>query len=172
MGKNVTVQVGDDLAAKMEKLLDANWSQVVRDCLDRYCDIRLNPNIEALMQKMKVQKEEAYAEGYKAALEWFKLEEVRYADVNQIFRNLDEVESDFDRRVREEYGDWEHAQDENPVIGEEYEREIRRFWNDVVEEQIKGLPDSYDISDAFVEGFEAALKKLGSRYHEAIEKVI
>ena len=41
MGKNVTVQVDDELAAKMEKLPDVNWSQVVRSCLNQYCDMRL-----------------------------------------------------------------------------------------------------------------------------------
>ena len=156
--KNVTVQVGDDLATKMEKLPDVNWSQVVRDCLDRYCNIRLNPNIEALTQKMKEQKEEAYAEGYKAALEWFKRENVRYEDVNQIFREFDEFEADFDRQVREEYGGWDEAHDEAPLIGEEFEREIRRFWNKVVVQM--ELSTTHDISHAFIDGFKAALKKL------------
>jgi hypothetical protein len=41
MGKNVTVQVDDELATKMEKLPDVNWSQVVRSSLDEYCNSRL-----------------------------------------------------------------------------------------------------------------------------------
>lgn len=45
MGKNVTVQVGDELATKMEKLPDVNWSQVVRGCLEQYCYMRLNTGV-------------------------------------------------------------------------------------------------------------------------------
>lgn len=41
MPKNVTVQVGDELVSKMEKLPDINWSQVMRNCLEEYCSSRL-----------------------------------------------------------------------------------------------------------------------------------
>ena len=160
MGKNVTVQVGDELAAKMEKLSDVNWSEVVRGCLERYCSVRLDADIEALAQKMKEQKEEAYSEGYKAALEWFKQEDVTYKGVNAIFNEVADFESAFDSKVEEKYGSWESARDEEPLIGETYEREERRFWKRKVEEIVKELPDSYDITDAFVEGFKDALQKL------------
>lgn len=43
MPKNVTVQVGDELVAKMEKLPDVNWSQVIRDSIEKYCNSRLTP---------------------------------------------------------------------------------------------------------------------------------
>lgn len=43
MPRNVTVQVGDELAAKMEKLPDVNWSQVVRNCIEKYSNMRLTP---------------------------------------------------------------------------------------------------------------------------------
>jgi len=160
MVRNVTVQVGDDISSKMEKLKDVNWSEVVRDCLEKYCNLRLNADIEALGQKMKAQKEEAYSEGYKAALEWFKQKEITYEDVNAISQELDDFASAWDSKVEEKYGSWGEAQDEEPFIGERYETEERAFWKRKVEEIVKELPDSYDITDAFVEGFKDALQKL------------
>jgi len=151
MGKNVTVQVGDDLAAKMEKLPDVNWSQVVRNCLQRYCGIRLNANIEALMQKMKVQKEEAYSEGYKAALEWFKGEEIRYEDVNEIFQELSKDKAEF-----YELTDWESIAEEEGVFPL-WEPKERHFWTMKIE---RLLEEPHTISDAFIDGFEVALREL------------
>jgi len=160
MGRNVTVQVGDELAGKMEKLPDVNWSEVVRGCLETYCRVRLNSDIEALAKKMKEQKEEAYSEGYKAALEWFKQEGVTYKDVNAIFNEIADFESEFDSEVKEKYGSWESANDEEPLIGERYESEERRFWRGKVEEITSELSESYDVTDAFVIGFKNALQKL------------
>jgi len=160
MGRNVTVQVGDELAGKMEKLSDVNWSEVVRGCLETYCNVRLNSDIEALAKKMKEQKEEAYSEGYKAALEWFKQEDVTYKDVNAIFNEIADFESEFDREVEDKYGSWESANDEDPLLGERYDKEEHRLWKGKVEEITKELSDAYDITDAFIEGFKAALRKL------------
>lgn len=165
MGKNVTVQVGDKLAAKMEKLPDVNWSQVVRSCLQRYCDVRLNPDIEALVQKMKEQKEEAYSEGYKTALQWFKQEEVSYADVNRIFRRLDRLEENFDREVDEKYKSEDFEEDPSlaVTVTESRNRKEREFWASTILGETKGVylaESELDITDAFIEGFKAALKKL------------
>lgn len=158
--KNVTVQVGDELAAKMQKLPDVNWSHVVRDCLDRYCNIRLNPDIEALAQKMKGQKEEAYSEGYRAALEWFKREDIRYEDVNEIVRERDSVESDFDENIKEEYGDWQTAQAQGANINAMWVAAERRFWTRRIKKILRELPADYNVTDAFIKGFKTALKKL------------
>lgn len=163
MPKNVTVQIDDELLTMMDKLPDVNWSQVVRSCLQSYCHIRLNPDIEALMQKMKGQKEEAYSEGYRAALEWFKQDSVRYEDINGIFQELDKIEQDFNARIEriiEEHGDWRAAQEEGALPLATWESEKRRFWNDTVKRIIEELADTFEISDAFIEGFKAALKKL------------
>jgi hypothetical protein len=122
--------------------------------------MRLDADIEALAQKMKEQKEEAYSEGYKAALEWFRQEDVTYKDVSAVFSEFDDLESAFDSKVEEEYESWEKAVDDDPFIGEALEREERRFWKSKVEGIIKELPSSYDITDAFVEGFRVALQKL------------
>ena len=149
--KNVTAQIPDDLAAKMEKLPDVNWSQVVRNCLQRYCGIRLNANIEALMQKMKVQKEEAYSEGYKAALEWFKGEEIRYEDVNEIFQELSK-----DKEMWHDSIDWESIAEEGGVFPS-WEPKARHFWTMKIEHL---LEEPHTISDAFIDGFEVALREL------------
>jgi hypothetical protein len=165
MVKNVTVQVGDDLAAKMEKLLDVNWSQVVRSCIQQYCNIRLNPDIEALMQKMKEQKEEAYSEGYKTALEWFKQEEVRYEDVDKVFRELDRLIEDFDRQVEEKYESEEFEEFPSLAIKvtDSRNRKKREFWAATILDVMEGVhreKRELDVTDAFIEGFKTALKKL------------
>jgi len=52
MVKNVTVQVGDELERKMKEITDVNWSDVVRECLERYCSTRQSLTVGALAQKM------------------------------------------------------------------------------------------------------------------------
>lgn len=47
MPKNVTVQVSDDLSAKMQQLPDVNWSAVLRQCIERYCNTRLKQKVES-----------------------------------------------------------------------------------------------------------------------------
>lgn len=156
----MTVQVGDELERKMKEITDVNWSDVVRECLERYCSTRQSLTVGALAQKMKDQKGEAYSEGYKAALEWFKQKEITYEDVNAISQTLDDFNSEWDRKVEEKYGSWEEAQDVEPLIGERYETEERLFWWQKVEEIVKDLPASYKLTDAFVEGFKDAIQKL------------
>ena len=160
MPKNVTVQVGDDLATRMENLPDVNWSHVVRDCIERYCNIRLNADIEALAQKMKEQKEESYSEGYKTALEWFKLESVRYEDVDKVSREWDETTADFDRHIEEKYGSFEQAEDDGISVNTLWEREKRGFWTKTLRSILEELPYDCDVTDAFIEGFRNALLKL------------
>lgn len=160
MPKNVTVQVGDELAAKMDKLPDVNWSQVVRGCLERYCDTRLIPDIEALVRKMKEQKEEAHKEGYKTALEWFRLESTRYEDVNRIFRKRDELETDFDRRIVEQYGSLENAEADGANPDAAWRTEVHRFWTKTIENILAELPYEYEVTAAFARGFEAGLTEL------------
>jgi len=161
VAKNVTVQVGDELAAKMEKLPDVNWSQVVRICIQKYCNIRLNPNIEALKQKMKQQKDEAYSEGYKAALEWFKQEDVRYEDVNEIFQRLNNVRADFQERIKEMHGTFENAANEGTDPTILLNAEETKFWNKTIEAiSERFFNDSFDMSTVFIQGFKAALQEL------------
>jgi len=160
MPKNVTVQVGDELAEKMSKLKDANWSQVIRSCLERYCNIRLNPNIEALVQKVKEQKESAYSDGYKMALEWFKQEIVGYEDLDEISRNRDKASADFDKFIEEKYGDYVTALESGADPNDLWAIEERKFWTKIIENILETLPIDYDITSAFVDGFRAAVEKL------------
>jgi len=162
MAKNITVQIGDDLAVKMEKLRDVNWSEVVRDCVDKYCNLRLGADIEALAQKMKLQKEESYSDGYKAALAWFKREYVGYAQVNEFFLAGEQFDKKYDDEIKERYGCWEHANDDNPGINEQYMREQRQMWREKITEILRELEGSFEVTDAFIDGFKQALHKLSN----------
>jgi len=160
MPKNVTVQVNDKLAAKMKRLPDVNWSYVVRDCLEHYCNIRLNPNIEALAQKMKEEKEEAESGGYKIAWEWVKQGSVGYKDVDRIFREYEALEAEFDSHIEKQYGSYQKAEDEGVNVNTLWETQERAFWTDIVVKALGELHYEYDVSSAFIEGFKNALKKL------------
>ena len=146
----------------MKKLPDVNWSHVVRKCIENYCDARLNPNIEALTKKMKTQKGEAYSNGHKLALEWFKQESIRYENVNEIFQKHAQIKVNTDSYIIENRENLDDEFDPNIMwIVEE-----RNFWTKIIEtvrEQIDYDPNDTsfeNISDAFIEGFKNALNKL------------
>ena len=162
MPKNVTVQIGDDLLEKMDALPDVNWSQVVRKCIEKYCVARLNPNIEALIKKMKDQKGEAFANGQELALEWFKQESVRYENVDEIFQNYYRTKANTDSYILDNRNSLDDGFDPNAMRV----RKERNFWINTIEavrKQVDYDPKDTsfdDITDGFIDGFRDALNKL------------
>lgn len=63
MAKNVTIYLSDEVATKMEKYHEVNWSEVCRKAVIDYIDIRSNIDFGPLIEKLKAQRNEAYKQG-------------------------------------------------------------------------------------------------------------
>jgi len=67
MTKNITLSLSDDLATQMEAMPEVNWSSVARTCIIQYVEVRKNPDISSLLEKLQKQKGEEYVNGRKEA---------------------------------------------------------------------------------------------------------
>lgn len=67
MAKNVTLSISDELASQMDALPEINWSAVAKTCIKQYIEVRKNPDISALLEKLQIQKGEEYVDGRRKA---------------------------------------------------------------------------------------------------------
>jgi hypothetical protein len=67
MPKNITLSISDDVASQMEAMPEINWSSVAKTCIKQYIEMRKNPDISSLLEKLQKQKGEDYVNGRKKA---------------------------------------------------------------------------------------------------------
>ena len=63
MPKNVTIYLSDEIAGKMEKYQEVNWSEICRKAVIDYIDTRSNIDLGPLIEKLKAERNEAYKQG-------------------------------------------------------------------------------------------------------------
>jgi len=61
--KNVTIYLSDEIAGKMEKYPEVNWSEICRKAVTDYIDTRSQIDIASLLEKLKAESNEAYKQG-------------------------------------------------------------------------------------------------------------
>jgi hypothetical protein len=146
--KNITVSVPDELAERMKKLSDVNWSEVCRRAIASYIDIRLEPNIEAIVSRLGEERNEEYKKGYKLAYEFVR--EKPYTEIAKLVEGCD-------KWVRQEI--LPHLEDlsaESDIdVDEEVDKYRMQYWSDKVKSITKEEP-----TEAFVEGFEKGLTEI------------
>lgn len=84
MTKNITLAIPDDIAIEMEAMPEVNWSSVARTSIIQYIEMRKNPDISALIEKLQTQKSQEYVLGRKKAEEI--LDKNGYRMLNVILR--------------------------------------------------------------------------------------
>ena len=67
MPKNITLSVSDEVANQMDTMPEVNWSAVARTCIMQYIEVRKNPDISSLLEKLQKQKGEEYMSGRRKA---------------------------------------------------------------------------------------------------------
>jgi hypothetical protein len=87
MPKNVTIYLSDEVAGKMEKYPEVNWSEICRKAVLDYVDTRSHMDIGPILEKLKAERNEAYKQGqiffYQIAPKMTLLEfEKWYPDIN------------------------------------------------------------------------------------------
>ena len=63
MPRNITLSISDDVAVQMEAMPEVNWSSVARTSIVQYIELRKNPDLSALIEKLQRQKGEEYVKG-------------------------------------------------------------------------------------------------------------
>lgn len=63
MPKNVTIYLSDEIAGRMEKYQEVNWSEICRKAVLDYIDTRSHLDIGPLLEKLKAERNEAYKQG-------------------------------------------------------------------------------------------------------------
>jgi len=63
MPKNVTIYLSDEIAGKMEKYQEVNWSEICRTAVTDYIDTRSHIDIAPILEKLKAEKNQAYKQG-------------------------------------------------------------------------------------------------------------
>jgi len=61
--KNVTIYLSDEIAQKMEKYPEVNWSEICRKAVIEYIDTRSQIDIASILEKLKAESNEAYKQG-------------------------------------------------------------------------------------------------------------
>ncbi|MGC8896170.1 MAG: hypothetical protein ACP5LB_05325 [Candidatus Bathyarchaeia archaeon] len=63
MGKNVTIYLPDDVAEKMEKFPEVNWSEVCRQAIVDYIETRSQVDLGPIIERLKKESDELYRKG-------------------------------------------------------------------------------------------------------------
>lgn len=63
MTRNITLSISDDVASQMDTMPEVNWSSVARQSIIQYIEVRKNPDISELLEKLQQQKGEEYMKG-------------------------------------------------------------------------------------------------------------
>jgi hypothetical protein len=86
-GKNLTLYVPDDVAEKMEKLPEVNWSEVARKAILDYVQLRSGSVPVAIVERLRSEKEEEYAAGKVSAVREI-LSKIPFAELDRFFTDL------------------------------------------------------------------------------------
>jgi len=61
--KNVTIYLSDEIAGRMEKYPEVNWSEICRKAVVDYVDTRSHIAIGPILENLKAERNEAYKQG-------------------------------------------------------------------------------------------------------------
>ena len=140
MTKNITLSIPDEIANQMDSMPEVNWSSVARTSITQYIEMRKNPDITALIEKLQAQKSQEFISGRR------KVEEI--LDKNG-YRMLDTIMRKYWKAIEgivemEETGydppPWESI----PTREAELQKilvELNQIENNVSMEYLKGLKE-------------------------------
>lgn len=63
MGKNVTIYLPDDVAERMEKFPEVNWSEICRRAIVDYIETRSQVDLGPIIERLKKESDELYRKG-------------------------------------------------------------------------------------------------------------
>jgi len=63
MGKNVTIYLPDDVAEKMEKFPEVNWSEICRKAITDYIETRSQVDLGPIIERLKKERNLDYQKG-------------------------------------------------------------------------------------------------------------
>jgi hypothetical protein len=63
MAKNVTIYLPDDVAERMAKFAEVNWSEICRKAVIDYLDTRSHVDLASILEKLKNERNEDYKQG-------------------------------------------------------------------------------------------------------------
>lgn len=63
MGKNVTIYLPDEVAERMEKFPEVNWSEICRRAIVDYIETRSQVDLGPIIERLKKESDELYRKG-------------------------------------------------------------------------------------------------------------
>ena len=63
MGKNVTIYLPDEVAQKMDKLPEVNWSEICRKAITEYVETRTQTDLTSVITRLKNESKTDYTKG-------------------------------------------------------------------------------------------------------------
>ncbi len=63
MGKNVTIYLPDEVAQKMDKLPEVNWSEICRNAITDYIETRTQTDLTSIITRLKNESKTDYTKG-------------------------------------------------------------------------------------------------------------
>jgi len=144
MTKNITLSVSDDVASQMEAMPEVNWSSVARTCIMQYIEVRKNPDISSLLEKLQKQKGEEYVNGRRKADDI--VNDLGYSRLNLLMKKynkkMDEIT---EQEIRGPEAPWERLSSSEDII-------------QTLLVESKLIND--DVSDAFLRGLKERLLEI------------
>jgi len=63
LGKNITIYLPDEVAQKMEKLPEVNWSEICRKAISDYIETRTQTDLTSIVARLKNERKTDYTKG-------------------------------------------------------------------------------------------------------------
>ena len=84
---NMTLSIPEDLFEEMNKIPEVKWSEVARDAISKYIQIRKTPDLGPVIEKLSASKNQQYQLGYDFAKTIAQSHS--YDDIEKFFSNYD-----------------------------------------------------------------------------------
>jgi transcription elongation factor GreA-like protein len=149
--KNINTTISDEIAEKMEKFPDVNWSAVTRNCIEQYIKQRTSEGLEEALSKIEKMKGREFKKGYEFVIQ--NSEAIGLAALEEINDPYHDPDADEDAHEHEKLLlDKILSRDIGDIILR-YDKH-NRYGKHIVENV------RYKVSSSFREGMREAAKSL------------
>ena len=144
MGKNVTIYLPDEVAEKMEKFPEVNWSEICRQAILDYVETRSRTEIAPILERLKKERNADYRQG-QIFLHERVFSKLSWKDFEEGYKKFNKI------IVAERIGWLEDKDPLSPETAELIANDNMRHWLKYFAKQNKiEIPE--DLSASFCEG--------------------
>jgi hypothetical protein len=144
LGKNLTIYLPDDVAEKMEKFPEVNWSEICRKAVTEYVKTRSQIDLAPILERLKKERSEDFRQGQLVMYTQI-IPKMKWKDIESLYPTLDKD------LVKERSATWPGEEPLSDKGAEFAAIQTMRKWLQYYRKE-RGANVPKNFSDAYAEG--------------------